>query len=66
MCDDNEEWWKIWREIDLSFQNWQKEFDEFRLESLKSLKKFYFNGLVLAKLYNVWAKKVQRSYILWH
>ena len=29
MCNDNEEWWKIWRGMDLSFQNWHKEFDEF-------------------------------------
>ena len=24
-----EEWWNIWRGIDLSFQNWYKEFDNF-------------------------------------
>ena len=35
MCNDTEEWWIIWREIDLSFQNWLKEFDEFWLEYLK-------------------------------
>ena len=29
MFHDNEEWCKIWGEIDLSFQNWQEEFDEF-------------------------------------
>ena len=29
MCNGNEEWWKVWREIDLQFQNWHKEFDEF-------------------------------------
>ena len=27
ISNDTEEWWKIWREIDLSFQNWHKEFD---------------------------------------
>ena len=26
----------------------------------------HFKGLLLTKAYNVWAKKVQRSYILWH
>ena len=31
---------------------------------LKSLKNSHFNGLLLTKGYNVWAKKVQRSYIL--
>ena len=38
MCNDTEEWRKIWREIDLSFQNWHKEFDDFWLEHLKILK----------------------------
>ena len=27
LCHDNEEWYKIWREIDLSVQNWHEEFD---------------------------------------
>ena len=35
MCHDNEEWCKIWREIDLSFQNWHEEFDKFWPEHLK-------------------------------
>ena len=35
MCNDTEEWWKIWRGIDLLFQNWHKEFDEFWFENLK-------------------------------
>ena len=29
MRHDNGEWCKIWRGIDLSFQNWQEESDEF-------------------------------------
>ena len=29
MCHGNEEWSKIWREIDLSVKNWHEEFDEF-------------------------------------
>ena len=29
MCHDNEEWCKIWRGIDLSFQNWHDEFDKY-------------------------------------
>ena len=32
---DTEEWSKIWRWIDLSFQNWHKEFDEVWLKNLK-------------------------------
>ena len=29
MCHDNEEWCKMSRGIDLSFQNCHEEFDEF-------------------------------------
>ena len=35
ISNDTEEWWKIWRGSDLSFQNWHKEFDEFWLENFK-------------------------------
>ena len=39
ICNDTEEWWKIWTGIDLSFQNCHKEFDEFCLDrALESLK----------------------------
>ena len=34
MCNDTEEWWKIWRKIELLFQNWHKEFGKFWLEHL--------------------------------
>ena len=37
ISNDTGEWWKIWRGIDLSFQNWHKEFDEF----LTQVSKFY-------------------------
>ena len=33
--EESEEWCKIWRIIDLSFQNWDKEFDEFWPDHLK-------------------------------
>ena len=65
ISNDTEEWWKIWRGIDLSFQNWHKEFDKFLLEHLV-LKNLHINGLLLTKVCNVWAKKVQRSYISRH
>ena len=35
LCHDNEEWYKIWRGIDLSVQNWHEEFDEFWPEHSK-------------------------------
>ena len=35
MCHDNEEWYKIWRGIDLLFPNWHEEFDKFWPKHLK-------------------------------
>ena len=35
MCHENEEWFKIWRGIDLSVQNWYEEFEEFWPERSK-------------------------------
>ena len=35
MCNHTEELWKIWRIVDLSFQNWLKQFDEFWLKHWK-------------------------------
>ena len=36
MCHDNEEWCKIWRGIELSFQNWHEEFDKIWPEYSKA------------------------------
>ena len=55
MCHDNEEKCKIWRGIDLQFQNWHEEFDEFWLEHLKVSK---------ILMYSFWAKKECRRIIL--
>ena len=33
---------------------------------LQSLKHLHFNGILLTKVYNIWANKVQWSYISWH
>ena len=30
------------------------------------VQQFYFDGLFLSKVYEVWAKKIQRSYLSWH
>ena len=40
ICHDNEEWCKIWRGINLLFQNWHEEFDEFWPKHLKVSKIF--------------------------
>ena len=57
---------KIGRGIDLSFQNWHEDFDEFWPEHLKISKICTFDALPLTKLCNFWVKKVQRSYVWWH
>ena len=44
ISNDTEEWWKVWREIDLSFQNWHKEFDEFWPQNSKVSKTYAFMG----------------------
>ena len=41
ISNDTEERWKIWRGIDLSLQNWHKEFDEFRLIENLQVSKIY-------------------------
>ena len=56
---------KIGRGIDLSFQNWHEDFDEFWPEHSK-ISKICTLGLLLTKVYNVSVKKVQRSYVWWH
>ena len=48
---ETEEGYKIWRGIDLSFQNWHKEFDKFWPEHLKVSKIFIL-------MCSFWAKYV--------
>ena len=66
MCHENEELCKIRTGIHLSFQNWHEEFKRILIRTLESLKNFHFNVLLLSKVYIVWAKKVQRSYLSWN
>ena len=44
---------------------WHEEFGEFSPNHSK-VRKFHSDGLFLSKIYEVWAKKIQRSYLLWH
>ena len=44
ITNDTEEWFKIWREIDWSFQNWHKEFDKFWPQNSKVSKIYTFMG----------------------
>ena len=50
MCHDNEEWCKIWRGPDMSFQNWQEEFDKFWREHSKVSK-------ICTLMVSFWPKK---------
>ena len=60
-----EKGYKICSKIDLLFQNRHKEFHEIWHERSKVSKKFHFNGLLLSKVYIVWAKKVRRISLNW-
>ena len=66
MCHDNEEWFNIWRGIDLSVQNWHVEFDEFWLEHTKNSRNCTVMGCLWPKYVMFELKKVQRSYFWWH
>ena len=46
---ETKEGYKIWRGIDLSFQNWHKEFGKFWIEHLKVSKIFTLMGSLWAK-----------------
>ena len=58
--------YKIWRGIDLSFQNWHKEFDKFWPEHSKVSKIFTLMGSFWAKYILSELKKIERSYLSWH
>ena len=50
-------WLVVWK---ITWRNWQMT------RELENRKYLHFNGLLLTKVYNVCAKKVQRSYVWWH
>ena len=58
MCHDNDEWWKIWRGTDLSFQNWHGEFDEFwpehsKISKICTLMGFFWTKYIMFELKKV-------------
>ena len=67
MCHGNEEWCKIWREIDLSVQNWHEEwgtcafingwgeFSKLSPKHVRKSKNWGFDGVLLSKVENIWA-----------
>ena len=56
---------EIWRGIDfvVSKLTWIWQILTWSLQSLKS---FHFNGLLLSRVYILWAKKVERIYLWWN
>ena len=55
LCHDNEEWYKIWRGIDLSVQNWHEEFDEFwpehsKISKICTLMGFFWTKYIMFEL----------------
>ena len=73
ICHDNEKWSKIWREIDLPFQSWHDEFDEFWPEHLKVSKIFILMCSFWAKYVLFELKKyrgvifheIEKAYKIW-
>ena len=65
MSHDTEEWCKIWKKKWL-FVSKMPRIWWILIRVLKSLKKLHFDWSILWKVYNVWPKKVQRSYISCH
>ena len=63
MCHKTEEWCKIWGGIDLRFEKWHEEFGEFWPNTRKS-QNLHFNGVLLTKVYNVWAKKLEELRVM--
>ena len=50
----------------LASSKWTWQIWRILLLSLENLKHFHFNRMSLTKIYNVWAKKLQRSYVWWY
>ena len=65
LCQDIEEWCKIWRGTDLSVQNWGEEFDEFWPEHSKISKICTLMGFFIT-MYMFELKKVQGGFAWWH
>ena len=61
------QWKKVknWKRNWLAFSRLRWGLSWILTGALKNLKNLHFNGLSLIKVYNVWVKKVQRSYVWW-
>ena len=63
VCHKTEEWCKIWGGMDLCFEKLHEEFGEFWPNTRKS-QNLHFNGVLLTKVYNVWAKKLEELRVM--
>ena len=66
MRHDNEEWCKIWREINLSIQNSHEKFGKFWPKHSKISKFCVLMDCFWPKYIMFELKKVKRSYFWWH
>ena len=61
-----------WRMVQKLKRNWLLSLKltwtiwQILIQALKNFKNLHLNGLPLTKVYNVWPKKVQGSYVWWH
>ena len=62
---ETEEWCKVWRKTDLWPGKWREDFEELTQSSWKS-QIWDFDGILLSKVENTWAKNLQRIYFYWH
>ena len=66
MCHGNEEWYRIWRGLGLSIQNWHDEFEQSWPEHSKISNIYTLMGCFWPKYIMFELKKVQRSYVWLH
>ena len=61
--DDNKEWCKIWRiKLNFGLENDVRNLVNFHQNTWKCLN-WNFDEILLSKIENAWAKKLQRSYV---
>ena len=72
ICHDNENWRKIWRGTNLSFQSWLEEFDKFWPDYLRVSKIFilmnsFWAKYILFELKKYWGVILQaeEGYKIW-
>ena len=65
MCDDTDNWCKIWKKTDPHFQKWHDEFSRFSSEHVRKFKNCDFDGILLPKVENARALNLQRSFVSW-